>query len=39
MYRRARSAEDKQRRAEDLLDAARALATELGGGATSRSQP
>jgi AcrR family transcriptional regulator len=31
MYRRARSAEDKQRRAEDLLDAARALATELGG--------
>lgn len=31
MHQRARSAEDKQRRAEDLLDAARVLAVELGG--------
>jgi AcrR family transcriptional regulator len=31
MHRRARSAEDKVRRAEDLLDAARTLAAELGG--------
>ena len=31
MYRRARSEADKLRRAEDLLDAASALAAELGG--------
>jgi AcrR family transcriptional regulator len=31
MQQRARSDEDKQRRAEDLLDAARAIALELGG--------
>ena len=31
MYRRARSEADKSRRAEDLLDAATALAAELGG--------
>jgi AcrR family transcriptional regulator len=31
MHQRARSAEDKARRAEDLLAAARALAAELGG--------
>jgi AcrR family transcriptional regulator len=30
-HQRARSVEDKQRRAEDLLDAARVLAAELGG--------
>ncbi|WP_213008822.1 TetR family transcriptional regulator [Paractinoplanes toevensis] len=31
MYQRARSAEAKQRRAEDLLDAARAIAADHGG--------
>jgi AcrR family transcriptional regulator len=31
VHRRARSGEDKLRRAEDLLDAARALAAERGG--------
>src|SRR5271156_1449621 len=31
MHQRARSVEDKQRRAEDLLEAARALTVEAGG--------